>query len=86
MWFFSLRNGYSNWEIEWTMRWFDRKRQVRWQEDEEEPIRGIAVVPFYQPITNQLISLLRVLTDLRRQAIITSYYPLTKLRQKKCGQ
>lgn len=43
----SLKNGFSLVEIKRTFACFDSKRSEAPMEREEEPIRGVAVVPFY---------------------------------------
>lgn len=71
-----LRNGYSIGEIKRTMMEFDSKLQAVWNEDDGEPIHGVAVVPFYQPVTNQLNRLLR------HRSIKIMSYPLTQLKRQ----
>lgn len=64
------RNGYSLLEIKRAFTIFDNENL---EEEEKEPIHGLAVVPFYQTDTNRLTRLLR------HKQIQTTSYPLLKL-------
>lgn len=69
-------NGYSVAEIRKTFTCFDNKRFKACIEKEEEPIRDVVVVPYYQTITNMLT------TILRHRNISRTSYPLSKLKQQ----
>lgn len=45
-------------EIQRTFAWYDGKKKRVRSEEEEEPIRGVSVVPFYWAVTNRLARLL----------------------------
>lgn len=71
-----LKTGYTLKEIKWTCEWYDLKRTRVRADEKEEPIRGVAVVPFCHTITNRLARLLSC------RNIRTTLYPLAKLRQR----
>lgn len=68
------KNGYSLSEIELSQLWSEKRRTQN--EEEDEPIHGVAVVPYYQTIINRLARLLR------QKQIRTTSYPLLKIHQQ----
>lgn len=61
-----------------TFACYDSKRSRAPRERDEEPIQGVAMVPFYQSMTNRLARILQC------RKIRTVSYPLSKLRQHLC--
>lgn len=72
------KNGYSLSEVSRIFTLFDCKTQGARNDGDEEPIRAVAVPPFYQTITNRLTRLLQ------HKQIRTTSYPHLKLKQHLC--
>lgn len=70
-----MKNDFSLMEVKKAFACYDRKRIKAPRKKGEEPIQGVAVVPFYQSMINRLAIILQC------RHIQTVSYPLSTVKQ-----